>query len=186
MVDESAKLFQQVMDAARQEGRAEGRTEGFAEGFATAMRMVQEFSASAQAPGPGKSTRTASRPVPALERSIPKGRVRLSDVPYAPRIAGDKADQLVEDAYQFIAPKAAGPTEVQHIIKQRGTDLPGTSIRRAIDRLTAQGKLEKISERTWAYRSPEMPSGADRDGSRASGASTSRGTAGNGAAPVQP
>jgi hypothetical protein len=186
MVDDPNKLFQQVMDAARREGRAEGRVEGFAEGFAAAMRMVQEFSASAKAPGPGTSRGRSAQSSPSQERPIPKGRVRLSDVPYAPRIAGDKADQLVEDAYQFIAPKAAGPAEIQYIIKQRGADLPGTSVRRAIERLTNRGRLRQISARTWEYLSPNQASGGD-GGERESGrrnVSPNSAKAANGTAPA--
>ena len=153
MADEAARIFQDAMDAARREGHAEG----YAEGFATAMRMVQEFSASA-APEAGKA-------MPETKRSpsrqfLPKGRVRLSDVPYVPRIMGNKANELVEDAYQFIAPRAARPTEIQHVIKERGADLPSTSVRRAIDRLVKQDKLYQVSARTWTYRSSK---GANSD-----------------------
>ena len=146
MADEAARIFQEAMDAARREGRAEG----YAEGFATAMRMVQEFSASAAAPEVGKTVPETKRS--SARHSVPKGRVRFSDVPYAPRITGEKANELVEDAYQFIVPRAAGPTEIQHVIKERGADLPSTSVRRAIGRLEKQNKLSQVSAWTWIYR----------------------------------
>jgi hypothetical protein len=145
MADEAARIFQEAMEAARREGRVEG----YAEGFATAMRMVQEFSASATAPAPREAiTETRRSPT---GQTRPKGRVRVSSVPYAPRITSEKANELVEDAYQFIAPRAAGPTEIQHVIKERGADLPSTSVRRAIDRLEKQNKLSQVSARTWIY-----------------------------------
>jgi hypothetical protein len=114
------------------------------------MRMVQEFSASAAAPELGKAVPETRRSP--TRQSIPKGRVRVSDVPYAPRIMGEKANELVEDAYRSIAPRPAGPTEIQHVIKGKGADLPSTSVRRAINRLMEQNKLSQISARTWAYR----------------------------------
>jgi hypothetical protein len=180
MADEAARIFQQAMDTARREGRDEGRAEGYAEGFATAMRMVQEFSTSAAAPKAGKAMPETKRSP--TGQSLPKGRVRLSDVPYAPRIMGDKANELVEDAYQFIAPRAAGPTEIQHVIKERGADLPSTSVRRAIDRLVKQDKLYQVSARTWAYRSPKSKESST---SGKSGAARVAKTA-NGAAPSHP
>jgi hypothetical protein len=145
MADEAAKIFQEALDAARREGHVEG----YAEGFATAMRMVQEFSASATAPAPREGIPETSRTP--TRQSLPKGRVRVSSVAYAPRIEGERANELVEHAYQFIAPRAAGPTEIQHVIKGRGADLPSTSVRRAIDRLEKQNKLSRASARTWAY-----------------------------------
>jgi hypothetical protein len=68
---------------------------------------------------------------------------------------GEKANELVEHAFQFIAPRAAGPTEIQHVIKERGADLPSTSVRRAIDRLVKQNKLSQVSARTWTYLKPK-------------------------------
>jgi hypothetical protein len=182
MADEAARIFQEAMDAARREGRAEG----YAEGYATAMRMVQEFSASAAAPEAGKAMRETKRSP--TRQSLPKGRVRLSDVPYAPRIMGNKANELVEDAYQFIAPRAAGPTEIQHVIKERGADLPSTSVRRAIDRLVKQDKLYQVSARTWAYRSPKSANSDQKKESSTSGKSGAARVAktANGAAPLQP
>jgi hypothetical protein len=146
MADEAARIFQEAMEAARRKGRVEG----YAEGFVTAMRMVQEFSASATARAPREAITETTRSPTGQTR--PKGRVRGSSVPYAPRITGEKANELVEDAYQFIAPRAAGPTEIQHVIKERGADLPSTSVRRAIGRLEKQNKLSQVSARTWIYR----------------------------------
>jgi hypothetical protein len=182
MADEAARIFQEAMDAARREGRAEG----YAEGFAIAMRMVQEFSASAAAPEVGKTVPETKRS--SARHSVPKGRVRFSDVPYAPRIMGNEANKLVEDAYQLIAPRAAGPTEIQHVIKERGADLPSTSVRRAIDRLVSQDKLYQVSARTWAYRALESPNSdqeKDSSTSRRRSAATGAKTA-NGAAPLHP
>jgi hypothetical protein len=153
MPDEAARILQEAIDAARREGRVEGYTEGYADGFATGMRMVQEYSASAAAPSPTKAiTETGRSPT---RQSLPKGRVRVSSVPYTPRIMGEKANELVEHAFQFIAPRAAGPTEIQHVIKERGADLPSTSVRRAIDRLVKQNKLSQVSARTWTYLKPK-------------------------------
>jgi hypothetical protein len=153
MPDEAARIFQEAIDAARREGRVEGYTEGYADGFATGMRMVQEFSASAAAPSPRKAITETGRPP--TRQSLPKGRVRVSSVPYTPRTTGEKANELVEHAFQFIAPRAAGPTEIQHVIKERGADLPSTSVRRAIDRLVKQNKLSQVSARTWTYLKPK-------------------------------
>jgi len=159
MADEAARIIQEAMDAARREG--------YAEGFAEAMRMVQEFSVSAVAPEARKAMPEIKR-APARQ-SPPKGRVRLSDVTYAPRIMGDKANELVEDAYRAIAPRAAGPTEIQHVIMERGADLPSTSVRRAIDRLVMQGKLYQVSARSWVYRSPKNPNSEQGKQSSTSG-----------------
>jgi hypothetical protein len=187
MADDAIKVLQQAIDTARTEGRAEG----YAEGFAVAMRMIQEFSASASAPEGSEPRPTIKvRPRPGSQPSVPKGRLKVSDAPYAPRVAGQLADSLVERAYQSISPRAAGPTEIQHIVmQQKGTDLPGTSVKRAIDRLTAQHKLRQISgTKTWVYGSGETDSSAEGAEAEASGGSvpSRRAISGNGAAPKHP
>jgi hypothetical protein len=185
MADEAIKVLQQAIDTARSEGHAEG----YAEGFTVAMRMVQEFSASASAPERSKSRSLKDRPRPVPQRSVPKGRVRLtSDAPpYAPRIAREVADAAIEEAYKAISPRAAGPAEIQYIVKQAGTDLPGTSVRRAIDRLTTQNKIRQIpATKTWVYEAGGTAGSTEGSEPEVSRGDSAPGGAkgGNGAAPM--
>jgi hypothetical protein len=143
MAEKAVKIFQQAI--------ADARRESFAEGFSAAMRMVQEFAAKA-APAADSEASFKAPKRSGHEPPTPKARVRLSDAPYHPRIPGDAADKLIEEAYRLIAPRSAGPTEIRHTIKQNnGRALPETSARRAIDRLVAQNKLHRTSSRTWSY-----------------------------------
>ena len=179
MADEAIRVLQQAIDTAR--------SEGFAEGFGVAMRMVQEFSGSALAPEGPKSRPTAKvRARPGSLPSTPKGRVRLSDVPYVARVPGGVADTLVERAYQSISPRAAGPTEIQYLVKNAGSDLPETSVRRAIDRLESRNKIRRIpGTTTWVYGSGEMDDDSKGNESTASGSGLPN-NSGNAAAPLSP
>jgi hypothetical protein len=143
MAEEAIKVLQQAID--------EARREGFAEGFSAAMRMVQELATTA-APAADSDRSSEETQRSGRKPRTPKARGSLSDVAYSPRIPGDVTDKLIEEAYRFIAPRSAGPTEIQHIVKQNdGTALPETSVRRGIDRLVVQNKLHQTGSRTWSY-----------------------------------
>jgi hypothetical protein len=130
------RSMQEAIDEARREGRAEG-----AAALAEALRdFLSSFSID-EAPRP-----------PRAESQIPKGRVGAPRE-YAPRIPRSVSESLIVDVFKSIAPRPAGPTEVQHaILRDKNMDIPFTTLRRVIDSLTERRQLEAIGDtKTWRW-----------------------------------
>ena len=141
------RSMQEAIDDARREGRAEGAT-----ALAEALRdFLSSFSID-------EAPRERS---PQPKSQIPKGRIGAPSE-YAPRIPRSISESLIADAYKSIAPQPAGPTEIQHsILRDKNKDIPFTTLRRVIDRLTERGQLEAIGNtKTWRW----IGGDAGRDG----------------------
>jgi hypothetical protein len=169
-----------------QEAIETARRDGYAEGFSAAMRKVMDLASTALSDKPQASpdkTKVSVRP-----SSLAKGPTE-AEKPFVPRIPRVIAIRLVEDAYRSISPRAAGPAEIQRIVKDStGAVLPETSARRAVEFLEKQNKLRPIPEtKTWVYEAGGTAGGGE-DGeaetSRGGGIPSAKG--GNGAAPLHP
>jgi hypothetical protein len=143
--DDLFRSMQEAIDKARCEGRAEG-----AAALAEALR---DFLASFRIDDARqkKNQRQA-------ETQVPKGRIGGPTKEYAPRIPRGVSKSLIADAFKSIAPRPAGPTEVQHaILREKNTDIPFTTLRRVIDNLTELGQLEAIGDtKTWRWVSGDV------------------------------
>jgi hypothetical protein len=136
-MDDALKAVQQAIENARREGRSEG--------FAAAVHAMREFLDSVtDKPAPRKSAGI-------LKPDLPKGRVGEASETFVPRIPRFVAKSLIAVAFKDIAPRAAGPTEIQHaVLRKTGTDIPSTTVRRVIDDLVANGRLEAVGDtKTW-------------------------------------
>jgi hypothetical protein len=139
MVDDAFKAMREAIDGARRDG--------YRDGYAAALKAVTDFVASAS-----PSTMTTKEESPSVDRAkVPKG--RLGSEEFTPRIPHGLTREMVESAYRSIAPRVAGPTEIQHIIaRENEANVPFTSVRRAIDRLEQAGKIQEIpGTKTWRY-----------------------------------
>jgi hypothetical protein len=170
MADDAIKVLEQALEAAKREG--------YAEGFAAAMQLIQDFATSASATG--HDTPRASGPAKARPKAV-KARY-ISRIPLAIAI------RLVESAYQSISPGAAGPAEIRRIVKtQSETDLPETSLRRAIGQLEADHKIRRIAgTNTWVYEASAEAGGGGTKGKRSKASNSAPRGLGNGAAPMNP
>jgi hypothetical protein len=143
VADDAIRAVQQAIENARREGRTEG--------FAAALQAMRDFLSSVDLTGAPQPQVSRVKPRPG---SVPKGRVGEPNERYVPRIPRGVPDHLVSEAFKSIAPRAAGPTEIQHAIRRGGDgpDIPFTTMRRAIDRLVASRKLEIIEDtKTWRW-----------------------------------
>jgi hypothetical protein len=170
MADDAIKVLEQALEAAKREG--------YAEGFAAAMQLVRDFATSASV----TEHDTSRAPNPAKARS------KALKAKYIPRIPAAIANRLVEGAYQSIAPRAAGLAEIRRVVKTESeTDLPETSVRRAIDHLERHSKIRRIpGTKTWAYEADAETGGGGTKGEKSKAPSSAPRGLGNSAAPMHP
>lgn len=130
------------------------RREAFAEGYATAMQRVRDVAAR-----PPDDT-FASRTAPLASTFAQSGRRAGTSVPTPNRQRrarpphGTNA-RLVAAVLESIAPRAARPSEIRHLLlSEQGVALAFTSIRHALGQLTARRAVEQVAEsRTWRHLS---------------------------------
>jgi hypothetical protein len=132
------------------------RREAYAEGYAAAMLRVHDFTA----PPPDGSAALCPAPsVPALARSGRSGRApaATNDRPQMPRPPHGTNARMVASVLQSIAPRAARPSEIRHILLcEQGVALAFTSIRYALRQLTARHAVERVAEsKTWRHLSDD-------------------------------
>jgi len=151
MTSDAVKMVQQAIDEARADGYADGQRKGYAEGYAAAMQAMQEFLRSSSAT-PRRTAKTDEI------ASAPRGRIRDDINEYVPKTPRYVSQLFVAEAYQGFAPEPASPTQVLHWIKrEKGKELPFTSLRRAIEALEKSGHLVEIGDsRTWRWAGLEF------------------------------
>jgi hypothetical protein len=177
---DAIKAVQEAIEAARRDG--------YAEGFAAAMRKVMDLASTTLSDEPQASPAKAKAKVTSRPSGLAEGPRGGAEKPFIPRIPRVIATKLVEDAYRSISPRAAGPAEIQRIVKHStGTVLPETSARRAVEHLEGQHKIRPIpGTKTWVYERDGV--GGDTEGgeSKVSGGGGAPSTtkSGNGAAPM--
>jgi hypothetical protein len=136
------------------------RREAYAEGYAAAMQRVRDF---ADRPPDGPAAhRTLTRVAP-IARS---GRARpaANNRPRMPRPPHGTNARMVAAVLASIAPRAARPSEIRHLLlSEQGVDLAFTSIRHALDQLTARHAVEQVADsKTWRHLSLAGAAGPDR------------------------
>jgi hypothetical protein len=135
------------------------RHKAYAEGYAAAMRRVYDFAA--RTPDGPNPVRTAP-PVPPLAQSGRSGRTPAAtgDRPRMPR--PPHGAQIVAAVLKSIAPRAARPSEIRHLLLcEHGVALPFTSIRHALGQLAARHAAEQVAEsKTWRHLPAHGAAGA--------------------------
>jgi hypothetical protein len=138
------------------------RREAYAEGYAAAMRRVHDFAA--RTPDGPNPVRTAP-PVTPLAQSGRSGRAPAAtkDRPRMPRPPHGTNAQMVAGVLKSIAPRAARPSEIRHLLLcEQGVTLPFTSIRHALGQLTARLAAEQVAEsKTWRHLPADGAASAD-------------------------
>ncbi len=118
------------------------RREAFAEGYAAALQSVRDFLSRSTAPA---TTPPATGRAPARERPA---KARRPARPAHPRAALQKPPRgnnpkLVEEALRAFAPGGARPGEIRKFLRrEKGIELPFSSIGHALRQLHAHGSVE--------------------------------------------
>jgi hypothetical protein len=130
------------------------RREAFVEGYAAAMQRVRDFAAQ---PPDGIE---ASRSAPPGATSARPGRRGGATVATPSRLRRSRPPhgtnaRLVAAVLESIAPRAARPSEIRHLLlSEQGVALAFTSIRHALGQLSARHAAEQVAEsRTWRHLS---------------------------------
>jgi hypothetical protein len=134
------------------------RREAFAEGYAAAMQRVSDLAAQPQDVSAASPTTPTASP---FTRSAPilvtPSRRRGMRPPH-----GTNA-RLVAAILESIAPRAARPSEIRHLLlREQGVALAFTSIRHALGQLTARGDAEQVAHsKTWRHSTTGATAAAD-------------------------
>jgi hypothetical protein len=133
------------------------RREAFAAGYAAAMKLIREYasrSKSDSATRPGSQRQQASAPqrAPAGRRQgrsaarSPKG-----DAPAKRSPRGTNA-RLIIEVLEEIAPRAACPSEIREMLRDKGSPMAAASIHFALSQLQARGEVEQVADtKAWRY-----------------------------------
>jgi hypothetical protein len=136
IMDERTRLRRQ-MEEAVEAVRQQIYERGFQDGYAAAVRDLSNLTSSESGPALPKPSRTEAR---------------LHD-DYKPRIPAAVTDEMVESSIRSVAPRAIGPTELLHIIKQANEQVvPFTTLRRSLARLTTRRIIQPVGDtKTWRW-----------------------------------
>lgn len=117
----------------KRDAHADGYAEGYEDGYQAAVKEMTEFAGGAEVSAPKK---------------VRSDRIRDD---YRPKIPRGVAAKLAREVLQSIAPRAAGPTEVMHMIKRdKEMEIPFTTVRRGFDQLQRDGEIEEVEDtKTW-------------------------------------
>jgi hypothetical protein len=122
------------------------RRDAYAEGYAAAMRRVHDFAA--RQPDGSAPFRFAP---PARSGPSDGAHAAAGDRPRMRRPPHGTNARMVAAVLQSIAPRAARPSEIRHLLLfEQGVELAFTSIRHALAQLAARHAVEQMPEsKTW-------------------------------------